>query len=49
MNDYAQTLQKHEAERIRTSVVSVKRVRLSYQLMLDFYGLRLTDAATGVD
>ncbi|KIY45642.1 hypothetical protein FISHEDRAFT_49021 [Fistulina hepatica ATCC 64428] len=47
MNYWSQPLQKHEIERMKASPEIVKRVITSYELMLDFYGMRLVSAETG--
>jgi len=47
MNDVAVPLTLHEAEAIRASPETAKRVVQSYRMMLDFYGLVLDDEATG--
>jgi hypothetical protein len=48
MNYESQPLQKHERESMRTDPAVVERVVKSYQLMLDFYGMRLVDVGTGL-
>eukprot|EP00051_Salpingoeca_urceolata_P009941 m.120738 g.120738 ORF g.120738 m.120738 type:complete len:225 (-) comp16515_c0_seq3:270-944(-) len=45
MNSHAQPLQRHELEFIRDHQQA--RVVRSYELMLDFYGMRLKDRDTG--
>mmetsp|Transcript_12832 Transcript_12832/g.23108 ORF Transcript_12832/g.23108 Transcript_12832/m.23108 type:complete len:233 (-) Transcript_12832:555-1253(-) len=47
LNREAQELQLHEAEVIKHSPILLNRFLTSYQLMLDFYGVHLVDAATG--
>jgi len=47
MNDVAQPLTIYEAEAMRASPEVMKRVVLSYRMMLDFYGLQLDDEETG--
>ncbi|CAG5130729.1 unnamed protein product [Candidula unifasciata] len=47
MNSKAQPLQLHEAKAIKADKQAKKRVLMSYRLMLDFYGMELTDDQTG--
>ncbi|KAJ9454614.1 opioid growth factor receptor (ogfr) region protein [Diplonema papillatum] len=47
LNPSAQELQKFEAEAISADPVLQGRFVQSYELMLDFYGMRLVDPATG--
>eukprot|EP01063_Lacrimia_lanifica_P021996 TRINITY_DN29704_c0_g1_i1.p2 TRINITY_DN29704_c0_g1~~TRINITY_DN29704_c0_g1_i1.p2 ORF type:complete len:250 (+),score=87.53 TRINITY_DN29704_c0_g1_i1:124-873(+) len=47
LNPRAQVLQKHEADTIAGTPALQDRFRRSYETMLDFYGMRLVDAATG--
>ena len=47
MNFEAQTLMRFEADAIRADDACRARVLRSYELMLDFYGMRLADKATG--
>lgn len=47
MNYDAEELQLHEAEQIRADPAASARVLKSYEMMLDFYGLRLKDPKTG--
>lgn len=47
MNWQAQALQLHEAEAIKADPKALDRVLRSYELMLDFYGMKLTDKQTG--
>jgi len=47
LNYYAQVLQRHEAETIREDPTLQQRVVRSYELMLDFYGMKLDDRQTG--
>ncbi|KAI0228908.1 Opioid growth factor receptor-like protein 1 [Lamellibrachia satsuma] len=46
-NKWAQELQPHEAKAIRGSIASSARVLKSYEMMLDFYGMRLKDELNG--
>lgn len=48
LNSYAQRLQLHEAKAIAADPVLQGRIIKSYELMLDFYGMKLTDRATGI-
>lgn len=48
MNDASQPLQKHEIEKMRANPVIMERILKSYQLMLDFFGMRLVSAETGL-
>ncbi len=47
MNFHAQELQLHEAEAIKSDPVAHERVKTSFKLMLDFYGMRLKNEKTG--
>jgi len=47
MNFRAEKLQLHEAEKIKKDPECQKRVVRSYQLMLDFYGMRMKNETTG--
>jgi len=47
LNHYAQRLQLHEAKTIANDPVLQGRIIKSYELMLDFYGMKLTDRTTG--
>eukprot|EP01114_Cavostelium_apophysatum_P010669 TRINITY_DN2472_c0_g1_i1.p2 TRINITY_DN2472_c0_g1~~TRINITY_DN2472_c0_g1_i1.p2 ORF type:complete len:303 (-),score=73.20 TRINITY_DN2472_c0_g1_i1:1210-2118(-) len=47
LNHYAEQLQLHEAKAIREDPVLTNRVIRSYEMMLDFYGMRLVDRTTG--
>lgn len=47
MNWESQPLQLHEIETMRGDEEVVERVKRSYRLMLDFYGMRLEDEETG--
>jgi hypothetical protein len=46
-NAEAQALQRHESETMRRSREVMRRVLLSYRMMLGFYGAELADEATG--
>ena len=48
MNYEAQPLQRHEIEAIREDKAIIDRVLESYRLMLDFYGMQLKSAETGL-
>ncbi|OSX59953.1 hypothetical protein POSPLADRAFT_1183676 [Postia placenta MAD-698-R-SB12] len=48
MNYESQPLQKHEIAAMRSDPEIVNRVCRSYELMLDFYGMRLDDKETGL-
>ncbi|KZT09395.1 uncharacterized protein LAESUDRAFT_723156 [Laetiporus sulphureus 93-53] len=48
MNYESQPLQHHEAEAMKADPAIIERVMRSYQLMLDFYGMRLVDEDTGL-
>ena len=47
LNHYAQQLQLHEAKAISEDSKLQGRIIKSYELMLDFYGMRLIDTTTG--
>jgi len=47
LNSYADQLQLHEAKAIAADPIMQGRVIKSYELMLDFYGMRLADRQTG--
>jgi hypothetical protein len=47
VNHLAQVLQLHEAQAIRADKKCLDRVRRSYEMMLDFYGIKLVDKETG--
>lgn len=47
MNSAADPLQLHEAEAIRSDPKCQERVLRSYEMMLDFYGMKLVDRNTG--
>ncbi|XP_041367641.1 opioid growth factor receptor-like protein 1 [Gigantopelta aegis] len=46
-NWHAQELQLHEIQAIKEDPVAYGRVRTSYELMLDFFGIKLIDKHTG--
>jgi hypothetical protein len=48
MNYESQPLQKHERAAMRADPTAIARVVRSYELMLDFYGMRLVDPETGL-
>lgn len=48
MNYQSQPLQQHELNTMRTDKEIVARVLRSYRLMLDFYGMDLSDPDTGL-
>ncbi|KAJ7211991.1 opioid growth factor receptor conserved region-domain-containing protein [Mycena pura] len=47
MNFDSQPLQPHEIAAIKADPVALKRILTSYNLMLDFYGMRLVSEETG--
>lgn len=47
MNYESQPLQVHELESMRLDLDIIKRIVSSYELMLDFYGMRLVSLETG--
>jgi len=47
MNMQSQVLQLHEAEAIRSIPECQERLLRSYEMMLDFYGMKLKDRSTG--
>ncbi|XP_052802415.1 opioid growth factor receptor-like protein 1 isoform X2 [Mya arenaria] len=47
LNWDAQELQLHEAEKLRKSSKAMKRILTSYKMMLDFYGMKLTNEEDG--
>jgi len=47
MNGHAQQLQLHEAKAISSDPTKKARIIKSYELMLDFYGMKLVDQTTG--
>jgi hypothetical protein len=48
MNHLSQPLHRHEILKMRNSPQILRRLLSSYELMLDFYGLRLIDEDTGL-
>jgi len=48
LNHHAQRLQLHEAKAIEADPILRGRVITSYELMLDFYGLKLEDETKGI-
>jgi hypothetical protein len=48
MNYESQPLQIHERDAMKSDPVIKQRLQRSYELMLDFYGMRLLDANTGL-
>jgi len=44
----ASPLTTHEIEEITSSPIMLMRVRRAYELMLDFYGMKLLDTETGL-
>ena len=48
LNYAAQPLQKHEIKAMKDDETINRRILASYQLMLDFYGMRLEDESTGL-
>jgi len=47
LNHHAQRLQLHEAKSIASDPILQGRIITSYELMLDFYGMKLVDRKTG--
>jgi len=47
MNYSAQELQQHEAKEIQSDPACKARVLKSYQMMLDFYGIKMPDSESG--
>ena len=47
MNYQAQILQDDEIEQIKADKAALQRLRTSYVMMLDFYGMQLKDTSTG--
>lgn len=45
---FANPLTTHEIEEITSSPALLIRVRRAYELMLDFYGMRLLDTESGL-
>jgi len=48
MNYESQALQPHEIISMRSSTEIMKRIMRSYEMMLDFYGMRLVSTETGL-
>jgi hypothetical protein len=48
VNFASQPLQKHEIESMKADPEIIERILKSYQLMLDFYGMRLVSPETGL-
>lgn len=48
MNFEAQPLQPHEIAEMKQDSSVIERIKWSYELMLDFYGMRLLDFETGL-
>lgn len=48
MNYQSQPLQKHELQAMKADPQILARLIKSYQLMLDFYGMKLVDKDTGL-
>jgi hypothetical protein len=48
MNYESQALQPHEITSMRSSAEIMARIMKSYEMMLDFYGMRLVSAETGL-
>lgn len=48
MNYESQPLQLHEIQAMKSNPVIIERVIQSYRLMLDFYGMRLISAESGL-
>lgn len=48
MNYESQPLQRHEITAMRADSDIIERVIRSYSLMLDFYGMQLSDSSTGL-
>jgi len=48
LNHYAQRLQLHEAKDIAADPLLQGRIITSYELMLNFYGMKISDRTTGV-
>jgi len=47
MNHLSKPLQSHEIDKIKADPECIKRFILSYEMMLHFYGCRITDPTTG--
>jgi hypothetical protein len=48
MNFESQPIQPHEIESMKSDAGVIRRVILSYRLMLDFYGMALVSEETGL-
>jgi hypothetical protein len=48
MNNWSQILQQHEIHAMKADSRMMERVLVSYQMMLDFYGMRLVSSETGL-
>jgi hypothetical protein len=48
MNYHSQPLQVHEIEKMKTDPTVIARILTSYELMLDFYGMKLLSPETGL-
>jgi hypothetical protein len=48
MNYHAQPLQLHEIDKMKANPTVIERIITSYKLMLDFYGMKLLSAETGL-
>lgn len=48
MNYESQPLQRHEIAAMKADPIVVERIIRSYELMLDFYGMRLVSVETGL-
>lgn len=48
MNYESQPLQTHEISEMKADPVILQRIISSYELMLDFYGMRLVSEETGL-
>jgi hypothetical protein len=48
MNYESQPLQRHEIAAMKANPIVVERIIRSYELMLDFYGMRLVSVETGL-
>lgn len=48
MNFQSQPLQRHELDTLKSDPSVIERLLRSYRLMLDFYGMKLVNAETGL-
>ena len=48
MNYESQALQPHEITSMRSNTEIMQRIIKSYEMMLDFYGIRLVSSQTGL-